>query len=176
MLEIYQAATISQYESALRTLTLCINSCDDATWDGDVAQCPYSQSLFHALFFADLYLERSPESFRQQAYHRQHIELFGDYEQLENRVAVQTYSRAALHDYIIFCRDKARTVVAAETAVTLAERTGFSWLDFPRAELHVYNIRHLIHHAAQLSMRLRLNATQQTDSNAGVDWVKAGWE
>jgi hypothetical protein len=41
--------------------------------------------------------------------------------------------------------------------------------DFSRAELHVYNIRHIHHHAAQLSLRLRL------DTGRGVDWVGSGW-
>jgi hypothetical protein len=38
-----------------------------------------------------------------------------------------------------------------------------------RAELHIYNIRHIQHHAGQLSLRLRL------ETGEGVDWVGSGW-
>jgi hypothetical protein len=39
----------------------------------------------------------------------------------------------------------------------------------PRAELHVYNIRHIQHHSAQLIMRLRL------DCDVDVPWISSGW-
>ena len=38
-----------------------------------------------------------------------------------------------------------------------------------RAELYVYNTRHLQHHAAQLSLRLRLDAGVHTP------WFGGGW-
>ena len=49
-------------------------------------------------------------------------------------------------------------------------RKGFEWCRFSRGELHLYNIRHIQHHAAQLSMRLRL------DAKAQVPWVGTGWK
>jgi hypothetical protein len=38
-----------------------------------------------------------------------------------------------------------------------------------RAELYVYNLRHIQHHAAQLSLRLRL------DHGVNIAWVGSGW-
>ena len=38
-----------------------------------------------------------------------------------------------------------------------------------RAELHVYSIRHIQHHAAQLSLRLRL------DAGVAIPWIGVGW-
>ena len=60
-------------------------------------------------------------------------------------------------------------MITEETADTLNARCGFERLPFSRAELHISNIRHIQHHAAQLSLRLRL------DSNTDIPWVKTGW-
>ncbi len=67
------------------------------------------------------------------------------------------------------CRSKATEVIAAETADSLNSRCGFDWLPIPRAELHVCNIRHIQHHAAQLILRLRI------DVDEDFRWVKSGW-
>jgi hypothetical protein len=70
-------------------------------------------------------------------------------------------------EYAAFCRERARGVFEAETAAMLEGPTGFSWLPFSRAEGHIYNLRHIQHHAGQLSAFLR---------RAGVDtkWVRSG--
>jgi hypothetical protein len=57
----------------------------------------------------------------------------------------------------------------SETEESLREIVEFDWLSLERAELHVYNIRHIQHHAAQLSLRLRL------DTGDGIPWVGSGW-
>ena len=56
------------------------------------------------------------------------------------------------------CRKKAADVIASETADSLRGDSGFDRRDFCRAELHVYNIRHIQHHSAQLILRLRTQA------------------
>jgi uncharacterized damage-inducible protein DinB len=59
--------------------------------------------------------------------------------------------------------------MAAETHKTLEGPSEFPWLPMSRAELHLYNIRHIQHHTGQLGAFLRRN---------GVDagrWVKRGW-
>jgi hypothetical protein len=60
-------------------------------------------------------------------------------------------------------------VIAAETAETLTAGCGFQRRPISRAELHVYNLRHIQHHAAQLSLRLRLDAQQE------IPWIGSGW-
>ena len=67
-------------------------------------------------------------------------------------------------------RHKAREAVARESADALARPSGFHWRECSRAELHVYNIRHIQHHAAQLSLRLRL------DANIDIPWVSHAWK
>ena len=44
--------------------------------------------------------------------------------------------------------------------------SGFHWLPFTRGEAHLYNLRHIQHHAGQLIDRIR----EVTDQ--GTKWVK----
>jgi hypothetical protein len=121
--------------------------------------------------FTDLYLGLDdPASFRRQPFHLQIAPLFADLppdrEPFEDP-APRSYDRKQLFAYLEFCRRKVTEVMATETADTLsAPEFGGK---FSRAELHVYNIRHIHHHAAQLGLRLRL------DTGAGVEWVGSGW-
>lgn len=170
MLVTLQHLLISQYHAALSTLGHAVVRCPEKLWNAPIVRYPLSQVAFHTLIFADLYLGCEDElAFRRQPFHLAHAEFFGDYEQLEDREPVCVYERPAILKYLEFVRDKATSVLAAETAATLAGPTGLPRRDFSRAELHVYNIRHIQHHAAQLIMRLRL------DSEIDIPWIGAGW-
>ena len=60
--------------------------------------------------------------------------------------------------------------IARESANVLKGPSGFAWRKCTRAELHCYNIRHVQPHAAQLSLRLRL------DANVHIPWVSHAWK
>jgi hypothetical protein len=167
--EIFKQLIVSQYEASLCTLWHCLARCPDSQWNAPVAKYPFCQVAFHTLFFADYYLSRDPESFLGQPWHREHQELFGDYEQLQDREPTCMYTRTQLEVYTGFCRNKARTVVADETAEALHAEARFPRKPFSRAELHVYNIRHIQHHAAQLIVRLRMA------TDVDIPWIRNGW-
>ncbi len=152
MIELFQRMTINQYEAALCTLHECVTRCPEQMWQAPVVNHPYSQTVFHTLFFADLYLGENMDAQPAQAFHRQNAEAFADYEQLEDRIPQGTYEKPFISDYLGFCRNKVAEVVSNESAEMLA------------------NIRHIQHHAAQLILRLR--------EKAGIDmpWVKSGWQ
>ena len=95
--------------------------------------------------------------------------VFRDYEELEPRRQQLLYERPDIRRYLEHCRDKTRDVIATESADVLAARCGFPPKTFSRAELHVDNVRHIQHHAAQLSLRLRLDAAQD------IPWIGSGW-
>jgi len=159
----------NQFEAALCTLYVCVESSPDTAWDMRIGRYPFNQVVFHTLFFTDYYLGRDAESFRSQPFHRDNASFFDDYEQLEDREPVGRYDRPSIHKYMQHCRKKAKDAIASETADTLAGPTGFARRDFSRAELYVYTIRHIQHHAAQLTLRLRV------DANRDVPWVQSGW-
>jgi hypothetical protein len=160
-----------QFEAALCTLAVCVDRCPGASWNGPVANLAFCQVAFHTLFYADYYLGPDDDSFRQQVYHREHAEVFRDYEELEDRPQRLLYDKAAIRDYLAFCGRKLRDALAAETEESLPGSCGFRRRgDLSRAELYVYNLRHVQHHAAQLSLRLRL------DVHEDIPWIAAGWQ
>ncbi len=169
MLDIFKTLIANQYEAALCTLNACVDKCPQAAWNGPVVNIKFCQVAFHTLFYADYYLGVTEDPLRQQDFHREHAGVFRDYEELEPHAPVHLYEKAWIKVYAEFCRQKAVDVSQSETAESLAAPAGFPRKPFTRAELHVYNIRHIQHHAAQLSMRLRL------DSQIDVPWFRSGW-
>ncbi len=168
MLAIYQEAIASQFDAALLTLGHVIDSCSDDLWSKPVFELTFNQVVFHALFFTDLYLGEDVDSLHRQKFHRDHASAFGDYEELKDRRQSGSYHRSFLAAYLEHCREKAKRVIASEDETKLTSRPGFEWLDLSRSEVHVYNLRHVQHHAAQLSLRLR------TAGEAGAPWVGRG--
>lgn len=169
MLDHFKQIVASQYEATLCTLNACLERCPAELWDAPVANLKFCQVAFHTLIFTDLYLGPNPEALREQAFHREREAMFRDYEELEDRPQVLLYTRPDLQEYLQHCRAKAQEAVAAESAESLAAPSGFHWLKASRAETHFYNIRHIQHHAAQLSLRLRLAGGD------GAPWFKSGW-
>jgi hypothetical protein len=169
MLDIYKDLIASQFEAALCTLDICIDRCPDESWDAPVANLAFCQAVFHVLFFTDYYLGSEEQDLLQQPFHQQHKDYFRDYEELQPRKQELLYDRPTTKSYLQHCRSKAADVIAAETAELLNGPSGFKAREFSRAELHLYSIRHIQHHAAQLSLRLRL------DHGVDVPWVGSGW-
>ncbi len=160
-----------QFEVSHCTLHLAVARCPEANWEKAVGKLPFCQVAFHAIFFGDLYLQAGEgrEALRGQEFHVEHAAEFGDYEELEDREPVRLYGKSFVMEYLQFVRGKARETVARESGEVLAGPSGFSWRKCSRAELHVYNIRHIQHHAAQLSLRLRI------DAGVEIPWVSHEW-
>ena len=169
MLDTFKGLIASQFEAALCTLNICIDRCPEASWDAPVGNWPFCQVAFHTLFFTDYYLGLNEESLRRQSFHRDNERFFGDYEQLEDRKPVSRYVKASIRKYMDHCREKVKQVIASETAESLSAKAGFEGREFSRAELHVYTIRHIQHHAAHMSLRLRIDAQQE------IPWIGIGW-
>lgn len=171
MVELIRIWLANQYEAALSMLDACIEESPESVWSGVVGVHGYSQVVFHTLYFTDLYLGRDDEvSFRRQSFHRQLAPLFVDLPERTEPFEVpapRTYDRSLLRAYLEFCRRKVGEVMAGETEESLRAPESFRG-EFPRAELHVYNIRHINHHVGQLSLSLSLARGK------GVDWVGTG--
>ena len=160
---------VNQYEAVLAALNFAIDRCPAELWDAPAGASPFCQVVFHALFFADVYLGPDEDSLRQQGFHRDNAAFFGDYEELEERLPVQLYERAAIKRYLQHCRAKSAATLAAESAAILSGPSGFARRSFTRAELHIYNIRHLQDHAAQLGMDLGAQIGLE------MPWFGSGW-
>lgn len=161
-----------QYEASLSMLNLAIARCPEASWNECVANWKFCQAAFHVVFFADVYLQPSDDvdALKRQPFHTAHAADFRDYEELEDRSQSLLYEKAFVLSYLQHVRQKAQKTIARESEEVLAGPSGFSRRKCCRAELHVYNIRHIQHHAGQLSLRLRL------DGNVDVPWVGHAWK
>lgn len=169
MVHMFKELIKAQFEAALSTLGACIDKCPADKWDAPVANLAFCQAAFHALFYTDCYLSENTDALLSQQFHRDNTAFFRDYEEMEDREQKLLYDKASINAYVQHCRRKVAEVIAAETAESLGARCGFDWLPISRTELHVYNIRHIQHHAAQLILRLRL------DTDINIPWARSGW-
>jgi len=169
MLDQFRRLTVHQYEAAFCTLNACVERCPTALWNERVAAVKFCQVAFHTLFFADYYLGPDEESFRTQPFHREHAAVFGEYEEFAPRLPAVLYEKAWIGTYLTHCRRKAAEALATETLSELEGPARFPRRNMSRAELHIYNIRHIQHHSAQLILRLRL------DSDVDIPWFGSGW-
>jgi hypothetical protein len=155
--ELVRFALLGQFRAALETLEQCIAMCDDKTWGASHPDTAVNQVVFHTIFFADFYLGFGESGFREQAFHRANTQLFQNYEELEDHTPVNFYSKQGCNAYLEHCRAKAEGTLHGESAEVLSGDCGFPYRNLTRVELHIYNIRHIQHHAAQLGLRNQLN-------------------
>ena len=143
MLETYKELISNQFEASLCMLGACVDRCPESAWHAPVANLKFCQVAFHVLCFADAYLGHDFESQRHQPFHRNNATVFADYEEIGGGLQQAVYEKSFIKSYLKHCCGKASSVIAAETAETLERCPGFETKKFSRAELHVYNIRHI---------------------------------
>jgi hypothetical protein len=172
MLDTLKELLVHQFEASLCTLHLAIVRCPEAAWNQPVANLRFCQAAFHAAFFGDVYLQPDDDvdAVKRQPFHLAHAADFGDYDEFKDAPQTLLYEKPFVLAYVQFVRGKAQETIARESAEVLAGGSGFRWRKCSRAELHVYNIRHIQHHAAQLSLRLRLDAA------VDIPWVGHAWK
>ena len=168
MTDLFKSLIKSQFLAALNTLNQSIENCDDATWQAEHIDLKVNQVVFHTLYFTDLYLHQGLDGFKAQPFHLKSPDLFQNYEEDLDQLQTNFYAKPKCIEYIEFCHQKTHTMIDAETERTLYGASGFHWPPFTRAELHIYNIRHIQHHAAQLGIRHQLLGGQP------LKWVRNG--
>ena len=132
-----------------------IASCPPEEWSSTDHKNAFWQVAYHTLFFTHLYLQRDEAAFRLWEEHR------GEGVGIEG----EPYTQEQVLAYWEFCD---RMVDDAVEALDI-DRTesGFSWHRMSKLEHQFINIRHIQHHAGQLTDRVRATA------NVGVEWVSA---
>jgi len=146
-------ATIDMLENALL-------ACPEKLWGDRTKKPEFWYTVYHTLFWLDLYLSDSAEGFAPPApFTLDELDPAG---LLPERV----YTKAELQAYLEHGRRKCRAKIEAltdERARQLFrgfESFGSFWVSVSVLELFLYNLRHVQHHAAQLNLMLR----QRTDS------------
>lgn len=168
MLTDFRTLVRSQFHGALAMLEQCIDRCPEERWDEPIGVYPYWHVVYHTLCFVDCYLSASNEDFMALVASRQGMEFNPQptgMAELEEEFPSRRFTRQEMIRYAAWCREKMSSTLTKETDAALEGPSGFSWLKFSRAELHLYNVRHVQHHTGQLTAALR---------RVGVEtaWVK----
>jgi hypothetical protein len=155
-----------QFGAAVDMLENAVRACPDSLWDD--ASLPvwrrFWYQAFHALFWLDWYLADSKESFGPPApFTRDEFDPAGVYPE-------RAYTKAELLGYLAHGRERLRVRMDALTDESAAQRSHVASREFSMLELHLYSMRHVQHHAAQMNLLLR----QGTDS--APRWVTRGGE
>jgi len=167
MLDIYKQSVLGQFEAALAMLKQCVESCPSTLWESKVAELTVRQIAYHTLFFVDLYLTENERAFTLRELHH----IGGDEREPVNCPGL---GKDATLDYLAICLEKLHTTMSSESEESLRGPSGFSWCKFGRAELQIYNLRHVQHHAGQLSSHLRRLVPECRDRSE-LRWISTGY-
>jgi hypothetical protein len=160
----------SQYRAALAMFRAAVEACPDDVWFDTQPRNAFWQVAYHTIFLAHVYLQPRAESFTPWERHQagvQHEDGIEGEVDRESRLPLlpKPYTKEDVVDYCSFCE---RTLDAAVDALDLrSPESGFSWYKVSKLEHQLVNIRHIQHHTAQLSDRLR------AATGRGVRWVGA---
>jgi hypothetical protein len=157
----------SQYRASLAMLRQAVEICPSDLWLASGYHNKFWHVAYHAVFYTHFYLQDSQADFRAWVKHQPDSQFLGPRPWAPNEAPalVNPYSRAEVLEYHRHCCEEVESRVPM---LELSAASGFYWLPFNKMELQLYNIRHLQHHTAQLTDRLRSVA------GVGVGWVIAG--
>jgi hypothetical protein len=157
----------NQYHASLAMLRETIEKCPDEIWISQHLNS-FWQIAYHALFYTHLYLQPNEAAFRPWEHHQRDVQnqdglTFPPDPKSDLPVMPQAYSKAQVLAYWNFVD---QMVDAAVDSLDLtSSESGFWWYKCSKLEHQFVNIRHIQHHLAQLSDRLRFAA------NLKIDWV-----
>ena len=143
-----------QFGAAIDMLENALLACPGELWSDRSRRPEYWYTVYHTLFFLDLYLSGSVEEFVPP------VPFTLDELDPAGVLPERVYTKEELHTYLQHGREKCHAKIAVLTDETARRRSVFDWLDLSELELLLYNMRHVQHHAAQLNLLLR----QTTDS------------
>ncbi len=172
MIDLYKQSVIHQFHAALSMLAECVSRCPGENWKSNVGNFPCWHVAYHALFYADLYLSANERSFTPPSFHRENYQFFGQlpWPPHEAVFANDPYDKGTILAYVQHCRQKTTDVILSETKESLEGPCGFWWYKIPRCEFHLNNVRHVQHHASQISLYLRKSAGVE------VGWAGSGFK
>lgn len=138
-----------QYGAAIDMLENCIVACPEIIWSDRSRQPEYWYIAYHTLFFLDFYLSDSIEGFVPPP-------PFG-LEELDPAGVLppRVYTKDELLYYLRHGRNKCRAAIQALTDESVSKDCGSKRPGITVAEMLLYNMRHVQHHAAQLNLILR---------------------
>jgi hypothetical protein len=154
----------NQFGAAIDMLDNAIEACPDELWqarlfpDSIPEFAEFWCIAYHCLFWLDFYLSESAEGFAPPA-------PFTLSEFEAGLLPERVYTKDELRGYLMHGRKKCQTGIESMTDFMAPQQVRPNWRIESVAELHLYNLRHVQEHAAQLSLFLG----QQVGSAPG--WI-----
>jgi hypothetical protein len=161
-----RVALKSQYLAAMSQLAAAIRQCPEGLWTGGEWRFPYWHVAYHVLFYTHLYTAADRESFTPWSGHRP------DYQYQEKTprppYTLPQHSPYTKDELLAYAGELPDVLCRSADEARFDDPSGFEWLRMNKLELHLYNLRHLEHHTAQLVDRLRNSA------GIAVEWTGMG--
>lgn len=144
-------AVWDQYGAAIDMLENAMEACPEKLWSepGRSPHLQFSYIVFHTLWWLDYYLADDPDTFRPPApFTMDELDPAGVYPD-------RPYTRDQLRAYLAHGRARCRSAIGALTEEQAMSLHKFGKRQHNVLNLHLYNFRHVQHHAAQLNLILR---------------------
>ena len=152
-----------QYLAAFTMLLRVVETCPDGIWTDKSFRHQTWHIAYHALFYADLYSCVNHSSFKPRCIHVDGCHSL-DFKTSRGEILVNV-SGYEKRDIVAYAHGLIDCISGRIVKTKLDDDSGFPWIEMNKLGLHIYNIRHIQHHMAQLNERV-------TQSNGiGVGWV-----
>lgn len=165
MATLLKQVILSQFDASLAMLRDCIKKCPADCWDTPIGKYPFWQVAYHTLCFGEWYLCKDGAKWepdvRPEGRHPRGLA------ELRDEYPSRKFTQKELLAYVDDCRKVLAGQIKSETPKSLSGPGGSTWLKVSRAELYIYNLRHIQHHVGQLSAALRR-------AGARPRWVSVG--
>ena len=149
MLHSLKSIIWSQLGASIDTLENAINECPNDLWGDKAGFGEFWYMVYHTLFFLDYYMSAKEEGFEPLApYTLSELDPAGVF---PDRI----YDKGEMLTYLNFGRNKAKARIKGLSEITAFVRCNFGGPAVNVAELMIYEMRHVQHHAAQLNLLMR---------------------
>ncbi|SYZ74765.1 conserved hypothetical protein [Candidatus Zixiibacteriota bacterium] len=146
---LWQTTIWGQFGAAIDTLENAMSACPESLWGDRSRKHEYWYMVFHTLFWLDYYMSDSVDGFAPPApFGLEEMDPAGV---LPERV----YSKEELFTYLKYGRRKCQSAILALNDDFAHLPCGSKRPGLTNADLLLYTMRHVQHHAAQLNLILR---------------------
>ena len=148
-----------QFGAAIDMLENALLACPEELWSNRSKKPEFWYVTYHTLFWLDFYLSASVDEFTPPPpFTLSELDPSG-------LLPERPYTKEELNTYLRYGREKCKDIIEGLTEDKANEPFKFGRVDLSFAELLLYNMRHVQHHAAQLNLILRQN------TNSAPGWV-----
>ena len=158
----WKATIWRQFGAAIDMLENALLACPKDLWGKELSFNEFWYIAYHTLFFLDFYMSKEEEGFQPPApFTLSELDPAGV-------LPEKIYSKEELLKYLHYGRVKAKKSLEKLQPEEFQQSCHFKSPDVTKTELHLYTMRHVQHHAAQLNLLLARH------TGSAPRWVKKG--